>query len=176
MHGPGHINVSLVPGTNKLDEVVVIGYGAIKRRDLTGSVATIKGDELVQTPTHNAVEAMQGRVPGLDITRSSGVAGAGANIRVRGNRSINGNNNPLYIIDGFQGGNISDLNPNDIESIDVLKDASSTAIYGSQGANGVIIVTTKKGVDGKTKVSYDAYYGINGYTSFPRTRLYVYIL
>ena len=165
------LSVMMSTGASKMDEVVVIGYGTVKRRDLTGSVASIKGSEIVQTPTFNAVEAMQGKVAGGDITRTSGVAGSGANIRVRGNRSINGNNNPLYIIDGFQGGNASDLNTNDIESIEVLKDASATAIYGSQGANGVIIITTKKGVAGKTKVSYDAYYGVNGYTSFPKTRL-----
>ncbi len=166
-----NLSVNLVPGANKLDEVVVIGYGAVRRRDLTGAVSTIKAAEIVQTPTFNAVEAMQGRVSGVDITRSSGVAGAGANISVRGNRSINGSNSPLFVIDGFQGGNISDLNPNDIESIEVLKDASSTAIYGAQGANGVIIVTTKKGTTGRTVLSYDAFYGVNGYTSFPQTRL-----
>ena len=109
-------NLSIVMSNiqKSMDEVVVIGYGTIKRRDLTGSVASLKGSEIVQTPTFNAVEAMQGRVTGVDITRSSGVAGAGSNIRVRGNRSINGSNEPLFIIDGFQGGNLSDLNPNDI--------------------------------------------------------------
>jgi TonB-linked SusC/RagA family outer membrane protein len=165
--------IAIVMSSNQksMDEVVVIGYGTVKKRDLTGSVSSIKGDELLRTPTYNPVEAMQGRVAGVDITRTSGVAGSGANILVRGERSINGTNTPLYIIDGFQGGNISDLNPSDIESIDVLKDASATAIYGAQGANGVIIVTTKKGTAGKTKISYDGYYGTNGYTSFPQPRL-----
>jgi TonB-linked SusC/RagA family outer membrane protein len=166
------INISMSNSGQKLDEVVVIGYGQVKRRDLTGSVYSVKGAEVVQTPTFNAVEAIQGKVPGVDITRSSGAAGAGANILVRGTRSITGNNAPLFIIDGFQGGNINDINPNDIESIEVLKDASSTAIYGAQGANGVIIVTTKKGTQGKARVSLDSYYGVNGYTKFPGVRLY----
>ncbi len=168
-------NTTLSPALSStqrsMDEVVVIGYGTIKRRDLTGSVASVKAADIVRTPTANPLEAIQGRVTGVDITRSSGAAGGGVNIRVRGNRSINGNNNPLYIIDGFQGGNPSDINTNDIESIEVLKDASATAIYGSQGANGVIIITTKKGVAGRTRVNYDGYYGTNGYTAFPQLRL-----
>lgn len=176
-----NLTVTMSSTTQSMDEVVVIGYGTARRRDLTGAVSTIKASEIVQTPTFNATEALQGRIAGADITRSSGAAGAGVNIRIRGNRSFGGDrskpeeadrfNNPLVIIDGFQGGNLSDLNPNDIESIDVLKDASSTAIYGAQGANGVIIVTTKKGIAGKTTVTYDGFYGVNGYTSFPKPRL-----
>ena len=165
------IDISMSASATTLDDIVVIGYGTVKRRDLTGAVSSIKAEEIVKTPTHNALEAMQGRVSGVDITRSSGAAGAGSNILIRGTRSLSGDNSPLYIIDGYQGGNISDLNPNDIESIDILKDASSTAIYGSQGANGVIIVTTKKGAAGKLTVSYDGFYGVNGYTSFPEPRL-----
>lgn len=171
------LSVSLTPGANRLDEVVVIGYGIVKRRDLTGAVSSIKAADIVQTPTFNAVEAMQGRVSGVDITRSSGAAGASSNISIRGNRTIRTDpnapnpNQPLYVIDGYQGGNINDLNPNDIESIEILKDASSTAIYGAQGANGVVIVTTKKGTTGRIRVSYDAFYGINGYTSYPHIRL-----
>ncbi len=167
------IPVTMSSTLKSMDEVIVIGYGTVKKRDLTGAVSSIKGEEIVRTPTFNATEALQGRIAGADITRSSGTAGAGVNIRIRGNRSFGGDraNNPLVIIDGFQGGNLSDLNPNDIESIDVLKDASSTAIYGAQGANGVIIVTTKKGTAGKTKITYDGYYGINGYASFPEPRL-----
>jgi TonB-linked SusC/RagA family outer membrane protein len=165
------VSVSLTTQGKEMDEVVVIGYGVTKRRDLTGAVSSIKAADIVRTPTFNAVEAMQGRVAGVDITRTSGIAGSGATIRVRGNRSITGSNEPLFIIDGMQGGNVSDLNPNDIESIEVLKDASATAIYGSQGASGVIIVTTKKGVSGKAKISYDAYYGVNGFTQFPKPRL-----
>jgi TonB-linked SusC/RagA family outer membrane protein len=160
---------------------VVIGYGTVKKRDLTGSVFSIKGSDIVTNPTHNAIEALQGKVPGADIVRSSGAPGAASNIRIRGNRSLttsalNNNtaeaNGPLYIIDGFQGGSIEQLNTNDIESIEVLKDASATAIYGAQGANGVIIVTTKKGLNGATKISYNGYVGINNYTNYPKPRMF----
>ncbi|MEI6949311.1 TonB-dependent receptor [Paraflavisolibacter sp. H34] len=164
------LSITLSNADKKLDEVVVVGYGTVKKRDLTGSVASVKAADLVKTPTHNAVEAMQGRVTGLDITRSSGAAGSGSSIRVRGNRSIGGGNDPLYIVDGYQVGSIDDLNTNDIESIDVLKDASSTAIYGAMGANGVIIVTTKKGREGKVRFSYNGYYGVNQYT-YPKSRI-----
>ncbi|SEW22276.1 TonB-linked outer membrane protein, SusC/RagA family [Chitinophaga sp. YR573] len=154
-----------------LNETVVIGYGVVKKRDLTGAVYSVKPDVIMQTPTHNPLEALQGRVPGVDITRKSGSPGDGADILIRGTRSISGSNTPLYIIDGMQGSNPSDLNPGDIASIEILKDASATAIYGSQGANGVVIVTTKKGTEGKTKVSYNGYYGINGFTQYPKPRL-----
>ena len=143
------LNLQLKPVASDLDEVVVIGFGTVKKRDLTGSVASIKADAIVQTPTSDVATALQGRISGLDIN--------GDELRIRGNRSINGSNEPLVIIDGVQGGSMSDLNPNDIESVDVLKDASSTAIYGSQGANGVIIITTKKAEAGKMQVSYDGY-------------------
>jgi TonB-linked SusC/RagA family outer membrane protein len=166
--GRSNLEISMSAASSEnLDDVVVIGYGAVKRRDLTGSVYSIKNADLVRSTTFNPLEAMQGRVPGVDITRTSGSAGAGVNIRVRGNRTINGSNEPLYIIDGFQGGNPADLNPNDIESIEVLKDASATAIYGAQGANGVFIITTKKGSSGKVKINYDGYYGVNTYANYP---------
>jgi len=151
---PGVMNISLEPDALGLDEVVVIGFGTVKKRDLTGSVASVKAETLLQAPTSSAVTALQGRVTGLDVyTDTDG----DLQMRIRGNRSINGSNAPLVIIDGVQGGSISDLNPDDIESIDVLKDASSTAIYGSQGANGVIIVTTKKAEAGKMQISYNGY-------------------
>jgi TonB-linked SusC/RagA family outer membrane protein len=175
------VTIKLALQQNSLDDVVVVGYGTIKRRDLTGSVSSVKAADIVRTPTHNPLEAIQGRAAGVDITRSSGNAGAGVNIQLRGTRSIpnalntaNGvnPNAPLLVVDGVQnGGSINNINPNDIESIDVLQDASSTAIYGSQGANGVIIVTTKKGVTGKAKISYSGYYGINGWTRFPQPRV-----
>ncbi|QJD94643.1 TonB-dependent receptor [Mucilaginibacter robiniae] len=177
------ITIKLPARANDLDEVVVVGYGTIKRRDLTGSVASVKASDIVKTPTHNALEAIEGRASGVDITRSSGNAGSGVNIQIRGTRSIpsytlnpnnpNAANYPLYVIDGVQTLNastINNLNPNDIESIDVLQDAASTAIYGSQGANGVVIVTTKKGISGKPKISYNGYYGFNGFTQFPQPR------
>ena len=143
------VKVSMQPDANDLDEVVVIGFGTVKKRDVTGSVASIKSDAIIQAPTTSVANALQGRISGLDVNNGE--------LRIRGNRSINGSNDPLVIIDGVQGGSMGDLNPNDIESVDVLKDASSTAIYGSQGANGVIIITTKKPEVGKMLVSYDGY-------------------
>lgn len=158
--------IKMQPDMELLDEVVVIGYGTVKKRDLTGAVSSVKSEEIVKAPTGNVMEAISGKVAGLDITRDSGSAGSKVNMTLRGNRSINGSNTPLFIIDGVEG-NYEELNPNDIESVEVLKDASSTAIYGSAGANGVVIITTKKGQEGKTSISLDAYYGVNGFTSFP---------
>jgi TonB-linked SusC/RagA family outer membrane protein len=151
----------------RLDEVVVIGYGTVKKRDLTGSVASVKGDEIKKVASQNIMESVQGKVPGVDIVRTSGAAGANVSVTVRGNRSIIAGNEPLYIVDGIQYSNYQDLNPNDIESMEVLKDGSSTAIYGSRGANGVIIITTKRGVANKTKVSANAYYGVNDVAGYP---------
>ncbi len=145
----GRMKIQMEPDAMGLDEVVVIGFGTVRKRDLTGSVAQVKSDAILQTPTSDVATALQGRITGLDIS--------GDDIRIRGNRSISGNNAPLVIIDGVQGGSMSDLNPDDIETIDVLKDASSTAIYGSQGANGVIIITTKKAEAGRFRVSYNGY-------------------
>ena len=117
----------------------------------------------------SAMEGLQGKIAGLDITRESGAAGTSPTILLRGNRSIDGNNSPLFVIDGISGGDIDNINPNDIESIEVLKDASSTAIYGSAGANGVIIVTTKKGSKGKVQVDFNAYLGLNCMPAYPET-------
>lgn len=149
-----------------LDDVVVIGYGTVKKKDLTGAVTTMKTEDITIAPTTNAMEALQGKVAGLDITKTSGQVGSGVSILLRGSRSIYGDNAPLFIIDGVQGGSYEDVNPSDIESIDVLKDASSTAIYGSAGANGVIIITTKRGQEGKARVNFDAYYGFSGTPNF----------
>ena len=173
------IDIKLLPDIKKLEEIVVIGYGTVKKRDLTGSVSTVKSEDIVKAPTNNVMEAIQGKVPGMDIIRSSGAAGSNVNILIRGTRSLdifnNGTNNPLVIIDGVQlqsqDKSFADLNTNDVESIEVLKDASSTAIYGHQGAGGVIIITTKKAKAGKTKVSYNGYYGVNGLTDYPYGRL-----
>ena len=166
------ISVNLSNAVTNFNEVVVIGYGAVKKRDLTGSVVSIKGDEVTKVPATTPIEAIQGKVPGADITRSNGYAGQGASIRIRGTRSIanpGSSNNVLYIVDGVQGVPMSDINPNDIQSIEVLKDASSTAIYGSRGANGVVIITTKRGTSGKPKMSFNTYSGISevaGYGEF----------
>jgi len=165
----GYVNQTITPGkqTNlkialeadvkKLDEVVVIGYGTVKRRDLTGAVSSIKGDAVASNPVANVAQALQGKLPGVNVTTQDGRPGASVSVRVRGGGSITQSNEPLYIVDGYPVGNISDLASSEIESIDVLKDASSTAIYGARGANGVILVTTKSGKAGRTKVSYEGY-------------------
>jgi len=164
--GKTTIDVQLAEDAAMLDDVVVIGYGTVKKRDLTGAVASVKSETITMTPTSNPMEALQGRVAGLDITRTSGQAGAGVNMQLRGTRSISADGSPLFLIDGMPG-DYSTLNPNDIESIDVLKDASSTAIYGSSGANGVIIITTKKGKAGSIRVNFDAYLGVNDWSQLP---------
>ena len=147
------MKIILKDNLKDLDEVVVIGYGAVKKRDLTGSMTSIKSEDIVATPTTNALESLQGKVAGLDMTKSSGQTGSGLSFSIRGNRSLNASNTPLIIVDGIPYGTDIDINPNIIESMEILKDASSTAIYGSRGANGVILITTKKGTQGKTKVS-----------------------
>jgi len=163
-----NLTVKMESNNKKLDEIVVVGYGMVKKRDLTGAVVSVKGEELKKVPSTNVMEAAQGRLPGVDITRSSGAAGAKVNVTVRGNRSIKASNGPLYIVDGVQYENIQDINPNDIQSMEVLKDASSTAIYGSRGANGVIMVTTKRGTSGKPKVNVSSYVGVSEVNGYPR--------
>lgn len=155
------INIKMEPDTQALDEVVVIGYGTVKKRDLTGAVASMKNEDVTIAPTSNVMEALQGKIAGMDIVKSSGQVGEDVSILLRGSRSIYGSNEPLFIIDGIPG-SYSQVNPSDIESVDVLKDASSTAIYGSAGANGVVIITTKRGKEGKATVNFDAYYGFSG--------------
>lgn len=159
--GKSVINVTLRENREMLDEVVVIGYGTVKRKDLTGAVSSMKNSDVVVAPTNNVMEALSGKVAGMDITKSSGEVGSDVSILLRGSRSIYGSNEPLFIIDGLPG-SYNQVNPSDIESIDILKDASSTAIYGSAGANGVIIITTKRGEEGKAVVNFDAYYGFSG--------------
>ena len=156
--GKSTINVKLEDDSNSLNDVVVIGYGAVKKKDLTGSVATVSNKALEAVPVANATEALQGKMAGVQITATEGSPDAEMKIRVRGGGSITGDNTPLYIVDGFPVESISDIPASDIEDITVLKDASSTAIYGSRGANGVILVTTKSGKEGKVSVSYNAYY------------------
>jgi TonB-linked SusC/RagA family outer membrane protein len=165
------VDISLIPDIMDLEGVVVIGYGSVKRKDLTGSVVSANSEDITKLPTSSPIEALQGKVTGMDIVRESGSAGSGVKVLIRGTRSITGDNEPLYIVDGIQGASISDLNPGDIESINVLKDASATAIYGSQGANGVVVITTKKGKSGQSKISYSGYFGINGFTSYPKVRM-----
>ncbi|MEG1586861.1 MAG: TonB-dependent receptor, partial [Bacteroidales bacterium] len=151
------VQVVLQSSAEALDEVVVIGYGTTRKKDLTGSVASVSGAEIAKVPVTNAAQALTGRMAGVQVTTSDGSPDAEVIIRVRGGGSVTGDNSPLYIVDGFPVSSISDIPTSDIQSIDLLKDASSTAIYGSQGANGVIIITTKSAQGGKTQVSYNGY-------------------
>ena len=152
------IDMQMLEDQTALEEVVVVGYGTMKKKDLTGSVTTVGSDKLTEVPVANAAEALQGKMAGVQITAGEGSPDASVSIRVRGGGSITQSNEPLYIVDGFPVDNINDIPSSDIEDITVLKDASSTAIYGSRGANGVILVTTKSGKEGKINIAYNAYY------------------
>jgi TonB-linked SusC/RagA family outer membrane protein len=155
------IIVTLSSATKDLDDVVVIGYGTQRKRDLTGSVAKVNIAELQKAPVRSFEEALGGRVAGVQVTSTDGQPGSPVSIVIRGNNSITQDNSPLYVVDGFpiENPNNNAINPSDIESIEVLKDASATAIYGARAANGVIMITTKKGVAGKTKFSFNTFYG-----------------
>ncbi|MDR0575022.1 MAG: TonB-dependent receptor [Tannerella sp.] len=164
-----NVNVSLEADNAMLDEVVVVGYGTMRRRDLTGAISSVKASDMEKVASSNAMQILQARVPGLDITQSDGQAGSSLSMTVRGNRSISASNDPLILVDGISYGSTLDINASDIESIEVLKDASSTAIYGTRGANGVIIVTTKRGSSsGKTRVNLNTYVSSNIPTSYAR--------
>lgn len=161
------IEVSMIEDITRLDEVVVVGYGTMKRSDLTGAVATVTADDMKRTVGSSLDQALQGRVAGVFVTENSGQPGGSVSVRIRGINTFS-NNEPLYVIDGIPvsgaSGNsnnaLSIINPNDIVSMEILKDASATAIYGSRASNGVILITTKRGEQGKTQISYDGYYGI----------------
>jgi TonB-dependent starch-binding outer membrane protein SusC len=153
------IDVVLQSDITQLSEVVVVGYGTMKKSDLTGSVVSVSGETLKAVPVSTVGEQLTGRLAGVQVTTTEGSPDADIRIRVRGGGSITQDNSPLYIVDGFPVNNISDIAPSDIQSIDVLKDASSTAIYGSRGANGVVIITTRSGKEGRTSVSYNAFGG-----------------
>lgn len=170
------IDITLIEDSKALEEVVVVGYGTVKKSDLTGAISSIKSEELQKLPMTSLDQGIQGRAAGVQVTNTSGAPGGQVSIRVRGGNSLSSSNEPLYVIDGFpvgagamaegnQNGAITNngmvtINPNDIESIEILKDASSAAIYGSRGANGVVLITTKRGKTGKTKVTYDGYFGV----------------
>jgi TonB-linked SusC/RagA family outer membrane protein len=160
------LKVTLAETNTNLNEVVVVGYGQVKRGDLTGSVGTVKVEDLQKAPVSSFAEALAGRVAGVQVSSNDGQPGAAYNIVIRGNNSLTQDNSPLYVIDGFPIENPDNnaINPADIESIDVLKDASATAIYGARGANGVIIITTKRGKSGTPVVSFDAFAGYNSAT------------
>ncbi len=165
------INVVLGADATNLNEIVVVGYGTQKRSDVTGAVASVDKTRLEQVPNTNFAQALQASIPGLSIDQNSGGAeGNDATIRIRGRNSISAGTAPLIVLDGVPyNGSISDINPQDIESIDVLKDASSSAIYGSRGANGVILITSKKGVRGKPMISYNGFYGVQDIANLPNT-------
>jgi TonB-linked SusC/RagA family outer membrane protein len=149
-----------------LQEVVMIGYGTVKKRDLTGSVASVSAKELANIPVTSAAEAITGRMAGVQVVSTEGSPDAEVKIRVRGGGSVTQDNSPLYIVDGFPVSSISAISPNDIATLDVLKDASSTAIYGARGANGVIIITTKEGTEGRVSVNFNAYWGAKKITKY----------
>jgi TonB-linked SusC/RagA family outer membrane protein len=154
------IDMKMAADIKALSEVVVVGYGTQKKRDITGAISSVSAKEISELPITNAQQALQGRAPGVDVMSQGGRPGQGVSVRVRGRRSFNAGNEPLYVVDGIPlAGGINDINPNDIESMEILRDASATAIYGSRGANGVVLITTRRGVAGKTTVSYDGYLG-----------------
>ena len=171
------INVVLKTSVNSLDEVIVVAYGEVKKKDITGSVSIVKGEEMMKTASTSLDQALQGMAAGVQVSQVSGRPGGETSIRIRGSSSISAGNEPLYVIDGMlvlsnnsdidAGGTygapmnaLATLNPSDIESIQVLKDASATALYGSRGANGVVLVTTKKGTSGEMNITFDSYYGV----------------
>lgn len=167
--GKSDFQIQLEVDIDQLDEVVVTGYGTQRKIETTGSISSVKSAEILQTPVVNVAQGLQGRVAGLQVVQNSAAPGGNVSVRVRGTNSIRGSSEPLFIVDGVQfnnGGGVNDLsplstiNPNDIASVEVLKDASSTAIYGARGANGVVIITTKRGTAGRTVFSLESYYGI----------------
>ncbi|RRB03688.1 SusC/RagA family TonB-linked outer membrane protein [Larkinella rosea] len=174
------LTVSMKADFKALNEVVVVGYGTVKKRDLTGSVASIGSSEIRAQPISGMNQALQGRVSGVQVTQASNSAGGGVQIRIRGGNSISASNDPLYVIDGFPVTNptpasgasnsnafpnvLATLNPNDIESMEVLKDASATAIYGSRGANGVVLITTRRGKEGQSSIEFETYYSVSRIT------------
>ena len=168
INGEKVINVQLKSSTLQIEEVVAIGYGTVKKRDVTGSVASVSGEQITAIPVANVAQALQGRLPGVSVTSQDGRPDASISIRVRGGGSISQSNDPLILIDGVPG-NISDIPSEMVESIDVLKDASSTAIFGARGANGVILVTTKRGKSGEVSVSYSGYAKFNTPTGYLAT-------
>lgn len=158
VRGQSHISVVLEEDVSQLDEVMVIGYGAVKKSLVTGAISSISSDDITRPGITRADQAIQGRTAGVTVMNNSGQPGSGVSIRIRG-AGTNNSTEPLYVVDGFVVGNIETINPSDIESMEILKDAASAAIYGAQGANGVILITTRKGKAGKTNLEYEYSYG-----------------
>lgn len=165
---PGKLDVTLVESAIQLNDVVVVGYGVQKKVNLTGAVSMVKGDVLENRPISNVSTGLQGLLPGVTITSSSGQPGAVPDIKIRGVNTINSSTSPLILIDGVAGGDMNLLNPGDIESVSVLKDAASASIYGARAANGVILITTKKGKQKeKATLTYSGYIGLQTPTALP---------
>lgn len=164
-----NITVTMEEDSQVMDEVVVVGYGTQRRSDVTGAISSFSQKDITEVPTSNVLKTMQGKVSGLDITQSSGQPGSSLTLTLRGNRSLSADNSPLILVDGVEYGSVVDINPTDIESIEILKDISSTAIYGTKGANGVVIITTKRGKkSSRTNVSFNAYVAFKGASAYPR--------
>lgn len=168
----GNVNISLNPGSASLSEVLVVGYGQTVKRDLTTSIARVKGADVANTPVPNFLQGVQGRAAGVLIEANNGKVGEGIKVRIRGSASVSASNEPLYVVDGIvintgtlSGNGLADINFNDVESFEILKDAAATAIYGSRGGNGVVIITTKKGKSGKAKFNVNMQYGTNNPTN-----------
>lgn len=156
------VNAILKATVADLEEVVVVGYGTVRKGDVTGAISSVSAAQIAEVPVTNVSQALQGRAPGVLVTTAGNHPGAEPTVRIRGNRSFSAGNDPLYVVDGMpMGGSLSDINPNDIASMEILKDASATAIYGSRGANGVVLITTKRGKAGKSTISYDMYVGVS---------------
>ncbi|WP_179374340.1 SusC/RagA family TonB-linked outer membrane protein [Winogradskyella wichelsiae] len=161
VNGQETLDITLENADTALEDVLIVGYGSVKKSDLTGAVSQVSSKEVNAFPSGSVMQSLQGRAAGVQVSQNTGAPGAGFSVRIRGSNSIQGNNDPLYVIDGFPfSGSPTNLNNSDIESIEVLKDASATAIYGSRGANGVVLITTKKGRDGATKVEIESSYSI----------------
>jgi TonB-linked SusC/RagA family outer membrane protein len=155
-----NLEIVLVSSTSDLEEVVVVGYGSQLKKEITGSVQTVDSEELRDLPVSQVTQKLQGRLAGVQIKQTTGKPGQGMSVKIRGQMSVTGGSDPLYVVDGFPiSGNISNINPDEIQDITVLKDAASTALYGSRAANGVVLITTKRGKEGQTNVSFNAYYG-----------------
>ncbi|MDR3058765.1 MAG: SusC/RagA family TonB-linked outer membrane protein, partial [Prevotella sp.] len=165
----GPINVQLKESSKQLEEVIVIGYGTQRKADLTTSVASVSADEWADRPIISAQQALQGKAAGVQVVQPSGKPGVGIQVRVRGATSLNAGNDPIYVVDGIITNDITNLSPNDIESMQILKDASSAAIYGSRAANGVVLITTKKGAKGRTQVDVSMYAGFSNVTKQIKT-------
>lgn len=169
VEGRTDLRILLELVSSELDEVVVVGYGTQKKSDLTGAVASFNAEVLEQMPQVDITQALQGRVAGLNVSFSgSNAEGGSSNLLIRGKNSISANNEPFIVLDGMPyAGNLSEINPTDIESVTILKDASSAAIYGARAANGVMLITTKRGTQGTMKVSLNSYYGVSDITNMP---------